>query len=471
MDWILYDVIIIGAGPAGSAAAISLARAGWKLLLIDKANFPRDKVCGDMVSPRSQRVLSAIGCLPTLEAACPNRVNSGAFYLHGERIMAAKVPQVKGLTDYGYVLPRTRFDEIIFRQAQTAGAQAIEQCEVNSVTIGRDRATVRAEHYGKPCVFHARLVIGADGARSVVARAVGLGAQSSNSGSIALRAYYEGVAGDPSRVDIFFDKSFFPGYAWIFPLGDSRANVGLGMVTDVCQSYKINLRERFTNWIKTDQVAQARLRGAQLEGRIVGWPLNTYCSANHSYARRLLLVGDAAGLVDPLNGEGIHTALESAHMAAEVANEALRADDLSAAFLSRYERQWKASFDLDLRIADLYVTVAKNRSLTGLWLSVMRLMAETARRDREYARTITGILAGVVPTRRSLTVDFILKTLLHDPRLYARIAGLSLDQSLVVSKAAIGSARELAQPPGLTAEWGKAVLSKTLGVLTHMRGR
>ncbi len=463
MSHTLYDVVIVGAGPGGSATAISLARAGWKVLLIDKANFPRDKVCGDMISPRSQRVLRALGCSPALEAACPNRVTSGAFYLHGERIMAAKVPQVMGLTDYGYVLPRTLFDEIIFRQAQTAGAETIEQCEVKGVDVGRDGATVRAECEGKPCTFHARLVIGADGARSVVARAVGLGVQSAKSGSIALRAYYEGVAGDPSRVDISFDKSFFPGYAWIFPLGDGRANVGLGMVTDVCQRYKINLRERLTNWIETDPTAQVRLRGAHLEGRIVGWPLNTYCSASRSYARRVLLVGDAAGLVDPLNGEGIHTALESAHIAAEVAGEALRANDLSAAFLSRYERRWRSAFDLDLRIADLYVTVAKNRSFTSLWLSVMRLMGDTARRDREYARTITGILAGVVPTRKSLSVRFILKTLVHDPRLYARIVVLSFDWgqsslsnwNLAASKDAV--------------EWGKAVFSKMLGVLTHMR--
>lgn len=261
MGEILYDVVIIGAGPGGSAAAISLARTGWNVLLIDKASFPRDKVCGDMISPRSQRVLSALGCLPALEAACPNRVNSGAFYLHGERIMAAKVPQVQGLTDYGYVLPRTLFDDIIFRQAQTAGAQTIEQCEVKDARVESDGVTVRAEREGKPCIFHARLVIGADGARSVTARAAGLGAQRVKSGSIALRAYYEGVAGDPSRVDICFDKSFFPGYAWIFPLGDGRANVGLGMVTEVCQHYKINLRERLTNWIETDPAAQARLRG------------------------------------------------------------------------------------------------------------------------------------------------------------------------------------------------------------------
>src|SRR5207248_1975520 len=129
-------------------------------------------------------------------------------------------------------------------------------------------------------------------------------------------------------------------------------------------------------------------------------------------------------LVDPINGEGIHTALESARMAARVAGEALRAGDFSRTFLSRYERRWRACFDLDLRIADLVVTLAQNRSLAGIWLSVLRLAGEASRRDREYAETLVGILAGVVPARAGLSPHFIARTLLHTPGSYARALGL-----------------------------------------------
>src|SRR5687768_4485774 len=100
-----FDVIVVGAGPGGSAAAIRLAQAGWSVLLLDKARFPRDKVCGDMVSPRSQRVLAKLGCAPALEGRRANRVNAGVFYLRGEQMVAARVPHVPQLSNYGYVLP------------------------------------------------------------------------------------------------------------------------------------------------------------------------------------------------------------------------------------------------------------------------------------------------------------------------------------------------------------------------------
>jgi geranylgeranyl reductase family protein len=419
-----WDVIIVGAGPAGSAAAIDLARSGWSVLLLDKAFFPRDKVCGDMISPPSQRALLMLGCLPAAEAALPgglHHVSTGAFYLDGEKLMTGRVPKVRGLTDYGVVLPRMVFDEIVFRQAQAAGAESVERCEVKELEIDASGVSVSVQREGKPCTFRGRLVIGADGAHSLVSRALNSGSNKSKNISFALRAYFEGVSGDSAQVDILFSKAFFPGYAWIFPLGEGRANVGMGMVMDPNSRERANLRERFAYWLEHDPAAKARLHDARLVGRIVGWPLNTYSSARRRYGQRVLLIGDAASLVDPINGEGIHTALESAQIAAGVADEALRAGDLSETFLARYERRWRAAFGLDLRLADLYVTLAGKRSLRGVGLSVLRLVGAAARRDRTYAGKVTGILAGVLPTRSSLSVSFILKTLLHSPGTYASI--------------------------------------------------
>src|ERR1041385_5532715 len=190
MDGSEYDAIVVGAGPGGSAAAISLAQAGWRVLLLDKATFPRDKVCGDMVSPRSQRVLRELGCLQAVERLCSNRVASGVFYLDGEQFMAAQVPRIEGLTNYGYVIPRLVFDEIIFRQAQAVGVETIERCEVKDVVVDTSGVTLLAQREGKSCSFRGRLVIGADGARSVVAPALRMAATDSKNVTIALRAYY-----------------------------------------------------------------------------------------------------------------------------------------------------------------------------------------------------------------------------------------------------------------------------------------
>ncbi|MEA2573735.1 MAG: hypothetical protein QOH93_1033, partial [Chloroflexia bacterium] len=474
----LWDVIIVGAGPGGSAAAVSLARSGWRVLLLDKAGFPRDKVCGDMISPRSQRALQTLGCSPALQAAHPHRVNAGAFYLDGEELFTAGVPKVKGLADYGIVLPRIVFDEIIFRRAQAVGVETIERCDVKGLKVDSTGVSVLAELEGKPCTFRGRLVVGADGAHSMVARTLNPNANKRRNISYAVRAYFEGISGDASTVDIIFDRSFFPGYAWIFPLGGGRANVGMGMVVDPYSRERVNLRERFTEWLEHDPVARARLQDARLVRRIVGWPLNTYSRASRRYGSRMLLIGDAANLVDPLNGEGIHTALESGQIAARVADEALRADDLSDTFLQRYDRRWQAAFGLDLRISDLYVTLARNSSLTGAWLSALRLVAATADRDWAYAGVITGILAGVVPSRRSLSPAFVAKTLLHSPGTYARLTGapslnpLELTSWMRASLAdATGLLSGIVREPGPAWSWAKDVIGGGLSVLAGVSGR
>jgi flavin-dependent dehydrogenase len=252
----------------------------------------------------------------------------------------------------------------------------------------------------------------------------------------------------------------------------------MGMVLDPYRPERVNLRERFAGWLESDPAAQARLRDARAVGRVVGWPLNTYSATTRRYGQRVLLVGDAANLVDPLNGEGIHTALESGQIAARVADEALRADDLSAPFLARYDRRWQAAFGLDLRLADFYVTLAGNRSLRGVWLSMLRLVGSAARRDRAYAGTITGILAGVMPTRKSLSPHFISKTLLHSPHTYASLLGApSLDPRHLLpwGWASLNDAADLiggvAREPGPTWSWAKEVTSGAVGVLAGLLGR
>jgi geranylgeranyl reductase family protein len=286
--------------------------------------------------------------MPALRQAKPNHLNTASLYLNGEQITAGEIPQVDDLPNYGCTIPRLVFDEILFRRAQAVGVETIENCEVKDLTFETDGVTLYARHNCISQTLRGQLVIGADGVHSIVARTIGMQYQNSKNIILALRAYYEGIEGDPSRAELFFDKSYFPGYGWLFPLGQGRANVGLGMVMDVQRRCQINLRHRFMDWVETDPAARARLGNARL-GRIVGWPLNTYRPAGGNYAERVLLVGDAAGFVDPINGEGIHTALESARIAASVAHEALQFGDFSQAFLSSYEQRWRAAFDIDLR--------------------------------------------------------------------------------------------------------------------------
>jgi len=415
-----YDVVVVGAGPAGSAAAITLAERGWRVILVDKATFPRDKVCGDFVSPRSLAVLTALGCRDELRRVQPSEIRRSMVHLNGEMISSGPMPQVGDLPGFGLVVPRTVLDEIVFRRACTAGAAAVEGFTATGMDVRADGASVHGDGPAGPSTLEARLVIVADGARSRLAAGLGVTPIDGRRDLFALRAYYRDVPSAPDTTAIFFDADYFPGYAWVFPTGDGGANVGMGMVMDVSRRYGINLRERFLRWLDHDPGLRAMLGGASRQGRIVGWPLTGYLGDHGNYGERVLVVGDAGRFIDPINGEGIHTALESARVAADVADKALTAGDLSAVALSEYEQRWRAKFDLDLRTSDLLVTVSKNRALLPLWLLIIRMVAQRSAVDRDFAAACGGIMAGVVPSHQGLSFGLAVRAAIHRPEFWLR---------------------------------------------------
>jgi geranylgeranyl reductase family protein len=415
-----HDVVVVGAGPAGSAAAITLAERGWRVLLVDKATFPRDKVCGDFVSPRSLAVLAALGCWDELRRVQPREIRRSMVHLNGEMISSGPMPQVGDLPGFGLVIPRTVLDEIIFRRACTMGATVVEGFTATGLAVHADRARVHGHGQSGSSTLDARLVIVADGARSRLAAGLGVTPIDGQRDLFALRAYYQDVPSAPDTTAIFFDADYFPGYAWVFPTGDGGANVGMGMVMDVSRRYGINLRERFLRWLDHDPGLRDMLGGASRHGRIVGWPLTGYLGDHGNYGERVLVVGDAGRFIDPINGEGIHTALESARLAADVADAALATGEVGAAALSAYERRWRAKFDLDLRTSDLLVTVSKNRALLPLWLLIIRMVAQRSTVDRDFAKTCGGIMAGVVPSHQGLSFGLAVRAAIHHPDFWLR---------------------------------------------------
>ena len=415
-----YDAVVVGAGPAGCASAIDLALGGWRVLLVEKSTFPRDKVCGDFLSPRSLRVLDQLGCGPALRALRPNRLDRSTLYLNGEEICTGLIPKVADLDAYGLVVPRVTLDEVLFRRSQAVGVTTVEGFEAKDVGAVGDGVEVVGRAGDRSRAYRGRVAIVASGARTKLSSLLGVVQPARGGDLIALRAYFEGVEGDPRMAGIFFDDAYFPGYAWLFPLGEGRANVGLGMVMDVAKRYGINLRRCFLRWLDTDAGMRAMVGGARRQGRIVGWPLTTYCGTDGNYADRVIVVGDAASFVDPINGEGIHTALESARMAASVADEGLREDDLSAPFLSRYERRWRSAFQRDLLASDLIVTLIKNRELLPLWTLSLRMIAHRALLDPAFAAICGGVLSGVIPTHNSLAPKVTTAALRQPPEFWLR---------------------------------------------------
>jgi flavin-dependent dehydrogenase len=229
----------------------------------------------------------------------------------------------------------------------------------------------------------------------------------------AMRAYAEGLPLDGTLQ--LFDEPFFPGYGWAFPTGPDGANVGVGVLTDGITGEGVSLRrwfERLVGYL----TEHARRCGARLVvGEPVGFPIRSYRpGARYSFARGLL-VGEAAGLVDPLNGEGIPLALESASLAGETLRAAFARGSFAADDLAAYDRACVARFDADLRVSDLLISTVANRHLAAVWIRALELFARLADGDPAYAHTAGGVLAGVVPARELFSPEMLTRTALEAP--------------------------------------------------------
>jgi menaquinone-9 beta-reductase len=398
------DVIVVGAGPAGSAAAFYLASAGCDVTLVDKQKFPRDKVCGDFVSPVAQNELDKLGITDLPEFKSSNAISKASVYLDGKKLISRTVPKVLGLPKYGRVVPRIILDKLLLDSACKRGAVFLEEHKAVSLQTKRKGVELRVESPLGKRILKTRLLIGADGSNSTIAKLVRGHAPSSEDRIVAIRGYFEGVEGPANRADLHFNKESFPGYCWLFPTGKNRANVGVGMVLDTMPSGN-RLRELLNNLIKDNSALGKRLRNAKLIGQIRGWPLTTYNANQPLVDNRVMLVGDAAGLVNPLNGEGIQYALLSGRWASEIAVSSCTNSDFSEKALSAYPHVVEKELGYGMSVANLIVQLIRNRSFNPFWLRSLELMAERSRVDPGYADIVGGILMGTVPQSETTNLE------------------------------------------------------------------
>ncbi len=218
---------------------------------------------------------------------------------------------------------------------------------------------------------------------------------------IALRAYFRGVKEPADRADLYFRDESFPGYFWVFPGGQGSANVGIGVMLDTLPPMPEHLRELLQRQLDQDAAVRERLRGARLVGKVVGWPLATFSLTRKLVAERTLLVGDAAGLINPLNGEGIQYALLSARWAAEAISEAA-SQGFSDVALRGYHARVMREIGYDMHFSRTIVQAIRNRALTPVFLQALRIIVERALRDPSYAVLTGGLLAGTVPAQHAV---------------------------------------------------------------------
>jgi geranylgeranyl reductase family protein len=338
-----YDVAVIGAGPAGSAAAYVLARDGLRVALLDKFDFPRDKTCGDGLTPRAVEALHTLGILPTIEksAYCCTTLtvrNSDEVTFQID-LSGPKAPQRRIL-----ILPRLSLDEILLQHAIQAGAQFIPDTKVENIIQenGHIRLSVEGSQ-SLDCIF----AVIAIGANTGLLRKAGL-MKGPPPPNLAARAYFENVDGLDNTVMLFFDGVERPGYGWIFPTSPTTANIGCGVFFDSYTPQPTHLR----HLIQSHPHLQRILRNARQVGPIKGHPLRTDFSGFLSGKGRILVTGEAVGLVHPISGEGIDYALESGQRAAEAILEGWQHGSSPQTIQKKYRAALSRNYNSIFRIAN-----------------------------------------------------------------------------------------------------------------------
>jgi geranylgeranyl reductase family protein len=331
-----YDLVVVGAGPGGSATAYYASKAGLNTVLLDRQEFPRDKVCGDGLMPHAASEISLMGLGNWLDEPHHGKFTGFSIYSQTAYLRQGVPPSLNG--PHGYVVKREETDARLLERAISAGAEfhgATRATELLRSPAGK--VTGIAATNGEVLRFEAPLVIAADGVGGFAGRGM-----KTHQNAVARRRYYRGVDG-PNKEDlhIFITKDMNEhgaGYGWVFYLGDGRANVGAGVSTKVLARTGRNLKDFFDRFLDEPRMAEW-LESAEPEGPAKSWSLKMGMWGARRHTQGLIMVGDAGSMVHPISGEGVGYAIESGRLAASWAHEAHARGDFSASTLSGYERQ------------------------------------------------------------------------------------------------------------------------------------
>jgi menaquinone-9 beta-reductase len=391
----VIDVVVVGAGPAGSAAAILLAERGWSVTLLDKAAFPRPKICGEYLSPEAARVLDRLGALKAVDAA-------GAQPLHGMRITAPDGTVLegtyptsgpwRGYRDHALAIRREVFDRVLLERARALPVDVRERHRVTGLIVqgGLVRGVKAETADGASVELRSRLVVGADGRASVVAHKLGL-VRPHRLRRLALIQHVSGVEGLGDRGEIYVDP---PDYSILNPVAPGIVNVSLVVPLAHAKPYRARLETFMAARLRQLRHVPARLAGMKAEGPVMAMGPLAY-RVREPRVGGVLLAGDAAGFYDPFTGEGLYTALRSAELLAEVAHPALTTGDVSAAALVPYARAKRAAFADKARVTQaLQLIIAHRRLANGA--------ARFLQRRPALLGTLMGVVGDFVPPRELL---------------------------------------------------------------------
>ncbi|HEX3512584.1 MAG TPA: geranylgeranyl reductase family protein [Trebonia sp.] len=429
------DVIVVGAGPSGSTAAYYLAQAGLNVLLIEKSRFPREKVCGDGLTPRAVKSLVAMGVDVSEEAGWLR--NKGLRVIGGGMRLELDWPELSSWPGYGLVRTRASLDEQLARRAQAAGAKLLEGTTVTGPVLddsgrivgveatpetdekikSRSRSDNTERAHGSSVTYRARVVVAADGNSSRLSIAMGLRKRDDRPMGVAVRTYYTSPRHEDDYLESWFDlwdgDRLLPGYGWIFGMGDGTSNVGLGLLNTTKAFGKTDYRELLKRWLRSMPEEWGYVEENRTEP-VRGAALPMGFNRTPHYHKGLLLAGDAAGMVNPFNGEGIAYGMESGELLARVVAQALarRTGAETERVLNSYPEELQAAYGRYYTLGRIFVELIGRpklmRYLTGrgihhpqLMRFALKLLANlTDPRDGDASDRIINALTRLAPSSR-----------------------------------------------------------------------
>ncbi len=348
------DIVIVGAGPAGCSTSLFLAKQKIPHTIIEKAIFPRDKVCGDALSGKTVYVLNQLNpdIVPAFAGLNQEFIDSWGVKFVAPNGKAIDIPFKQDISKEkyppGFISKRMDFDHELFKRLDRYYAHVIEGAEVTDVLQQNGLSEINYTQNNQSFqIKNIKLVVGAEGDRSIIGKKLGLIKKENDHYCAGIRAYYSGVEGmhPQNFIELHFLPEMLPGYFWIFPLPNGMTNVGAGMLSSEVSKRKVNLKQDMLDAIANNPNIKNRFKNAKLEGKIQGWGLPLGSKKRPLSGNGFLLTGDAGALIDPFTGEGIGNALYSGMMAADVIAEAIKNNRFDATFLNQYDvafynRQW-----------------------------------------------------------------------------------------------------------------------------------
>ena len=412
------QVIVVGAGPAGAATAYHLAAAGVDVLLLEKSAFPRDKICGDGLTPRAVRALVKLG-VDISEANGFHR-NEGLRIYGGElsqdsgKDLFMAWPELTDFPNFGLTCARMELDEKLARHAASLGVELVEGAPVSGPVLDEATGRITGVTTKDGRRWMAPVVVAADGVSSRLGVAMGVQKLDQRPMGVAVRAYYTSPRGDDDFMESWLElwdgephsSDVLPGYGWIFPMGNGVVNVGLGMLSTSEAFQTTDYKDLMKRWLDATP-AEWGLREENRLGPIRGAALPMGFDRKPAYARGLLLVGDAGGMVNPFNGEGIDYALEEAEIAADAIAEAHARGIGSPAAeraLEGYASHLQRSFGGYFRLGHIFAKLIGNPK-------VMHLCIKYGLPRKRLMRLVHKLLANLTDQRGGDLDDRLINTL------------------------------------------------------------